>query len=91
MACKFRCSGQVTRIIKNNLKIDIINHKKLQTCICANRILVQEEIYDKFVEALAIAMKEQLNVGIGFDPKTTQGPLISENAIQKVNFMFIFN
>ena len=56
----------------------------MKTCICANRILVQEGIYDKFIEALAQAMKEQLTMGVGFETTTTQGPLISENAVQKV-------
>lgn len=56
-----------------------------QTCICANRILVQENIHDEFVTALAQAMKEQLHVGSGFDKQTTQGPLISQNSVNKVH------
>lgn len=55
-----------------------------QTCICANRILVQEGIHDKFIEALAKAMKEQLIVGHGLDAKSTQGPLINKRALEKV-------
>lgn len=55
-----------------------------QTCICANRILVQENIHDKFIEALAAAMKRDLRVGNGFDNNTTQGPLINEAAVKKV-------
>jgi acyl-CoA reductase-like NAD-dependent aldehyde dehydrogenase len=46
---------------------------------------VQEGIHDKFVEELAIAMKEQLKVGSGFDQDTTQGPLINQIAINKVH------
>lgn len=34
-------------------------------------------------------MKEQLSLGVGFDAKTTQGPLINENAIQKVLFLHL--
>ncbi len=49
--------------------------------------MVQEGIYDKFVEALAQAMKDQLVMGVGFESSTTQGPLISENAVQKVSFL----
>lgn len=56
-----------------------------QTCICANRILVQENIHDEFVTALTKAMKEQLIVGSGFDMNTTQGPLISQNSVDKVH------
>ena len=55
-----------------------------QTCICANRILVQENIHDKFVSALAKAMREQLRVGHGLEAKTTQGPLINQKALEKV-------
>lgn len=56
-----------------------------QTCICANRILVQEKIHDDFVSALSKAMQEQLHIGNGFDKKTTQGPLISQNSVDKVH------
>lgn len=56
-----------------------------QTCICANRILVQENIHDDFVAAMKTAMTEQLCVGNGFDKKTTQGPLISQNSVDKVH------
>jgi acyl-CoA reductase-like NAD-dependent aldehyde dehydrogenase len=58
-----------------------------QTCICANRILVQEGIHDKFVEALAEAMKEQLKVGSGFEKDTNQGPLINKTAISKMEHL----
>ncbi len=60
-----------------------------QTCICANRILVQEQVYDKFVEKLALAMKEQLHIGDGFNEKTTQGPLINQRAVEKVIFIVL--
>jgi succinate-semialdehyde dehydrogenase / glutarate-semialdehyde dehydrogenase len=54
-----------------------------QTCICANRIYVHENIYDEFAEKL----KEQVSkfkLGFGLDPKTTQGPLVNANAVTKV-------
>ncbi|KAK1372394.1 Succinate-semialdehyde dehydrogenase [Heracleum sosnowskyi] len=54
-----------------------------QTCVCANRILVQEGIYDKFVSALSVAVKN-LKVGDGFGEGVVQGPLINEAAVQKV-------
>lgn len=56
-----------------------------QTCICANRIIVQEGVYDKFIEELAKAMKDQLKIGSGFDKGVTQGPLINKAAVAKVN------
>ncbi|RJF91868.1 NAD-dependent succinate-semialdehyde dehydrogenase [Noviherbaspirillum saxi] len=54
-----------------------------QTCVCANRILVQDGIYDAFVDALA-ARVSKLQVGNGLDPQTVQGPLIDEAAVAKV-------
>ncbi|MCX6428569.1 MAG: NAD-dependent succinate-semialdehyde dehydrogenase [Actinobacteria bacterium] len=54
-----------------------------QTCVCANRILVQENIHDEFVAALQIAVSK-LKVGNGLDADTKQGPLINEGAIKKV-------
>lgn len=55
-----------------------------QTCVCANRIFVQTEIHDQFVEKLAKAMQEQLKVGNGSDEKNTIGPLVSESALLKM-------
>ncbi|XP_025107764.1 LOW QUALITY PROTEIN: succinate-semialdehyde dehydrogenase, mitochondrial-like [Pomacea canaliculata] len=56
-----------------------------QTCVCANRMLVQEGIYDRFVKRLAEVMKQELRVGDGTDPATTQGPLINKAAVDKVH------
>ena len=54
-----------------------------QTCVCTNRILVQEGIYDNFIEKLCEAVKS-LNVGNGLEDGVSQGPLINENAVKKV-------
>ncbi|PID46467.1 MAG: succinate-semialdehyde dehydrogenase I [Proteobacteria bacterium] len=54
-----------------------------QTCVCANRLLVQDSVYDAFAEKLAVAVSK-LQVGNGMDAGTTQGPLINEAAVQKV-------
>jgi succinate-semialdehyde dehydrogenase/glutarate-semialdehyde dehydrogenase len=54
-----------------------------QTCVCTNRFLVQEGIYDEFVTRLAEAVKT-LNVGNGMDEGVNQGPLISLKALDKV-------
>ena len=54
-----------------------------QTCVCANRILVQAGIFDRFVAALKEAAA-QLHVAPGRDPKSTLGPLINADAIDKV-------
>jgi succinate-semialdehyde dehydrogenase/glutarate-semialdehyde dehydrogenase len=54
-----------------------------QTCVCANRILVQAGIYSRFADALAKAA-EKLVVGAGSAPGVNLGPLINEEAITKV-------
>lgn len=54
-----------------------------QTCVCANRILVQAGIHDAFVERFAAAVSA-LRVGDGFEAGVEIGPLIDEAAIEKV-------
>jgi succinate-semialdehyde dehydrogenase/glutarate-semialdehyde dehydrogenase len=54
-----------------------------QTCVCANRILVQDGIHDEFVERFADAVRA-LDVGNGFDDGVEQGPLIDDAAVAKV-------
>jgi len=54
-----------------------------QTCVCANRMLVQDGIYDAFAERLTERVRE-LKVGDGFDDGIQQGPLIDDNAVTKV-------
>ncbi|ELK05804.1 succinate-semialdehyde dehydrogenase, mitochondrial [Pteropus alecto] len=55
-----------------------------QTCVCSNRFLVQRSIHDSFVKKFAEAIKTNLHVGNGFEERTTQGPLINEKAVEKV-------
>ena len=54
-----------------------------QTCVCANRILVQDGVYDAFAAKLKTAV-EALKVGNGMEPGVTQGPLINPEAVTKV-------
>ena len=55
-----------------------------QTCVCANRILVQESVFDAFTEKLVAAVKA-LKVGNGADAGVTIGPLINDAAFTKVS------
>ncbi len=55
-----------------------------QTCVCANRFLVQEGVYDAFAARLTQAVREQLQVGNGLEPGINQGPLIDVAALAKV-------
>lgn len=54
-----------------------------QTCVCANRILVQESIYDEFASKLSDAVAA-LKVGDGFDDGVKLGPLIDGAAVEKI-------
>ena len=54
-----------------------------QTCVCSNRIYVQEGVYDEFVTKFA-AKVATAKVGNGFDEGVNQGPLIEEAALEKV-------
>jgi succinate-semialdehyde dehydrogenase/glutarate-semialdehyde dehydrogenase len=54
-----------------------------QTCVCANRLLVQDRVYDAFAERL-VARVAQLTVADGFTEGAQQGPLIDDAAVAKV-------
>jgi succinate-semialdehyde dehydrogenase / glutarate-semialdehyde dehydrogenase len=54
-----------------------------QTCVCANRLLVQDGVYDAFSAKLKAAV-EAMKVGNGMEPGVSQGPLINAAAVQKV-------
>ena len=54
-----------------------------QTCVCANRLLIQESVYDAFAAKLARAVSA-LKVGNGLESDVTQGPLIDQTALEKV-------
>ncbi|WP_017968753.1 NADP-dependent succinate-semialdehyde dehydrogenase [Rhizobium leguminosarum] len=54
-----------------------------QTCVCANRIYVQDGVYDAFAEKLAVAVA-RLKIGNGFDEGVILGPLIDKAALAKV-------
>jgi succinate-semialdehyde dehydrogenase / glutarate-semialdehyde dehydrogenase len=54
-----------------------------QTCVCANRIYVQDKVYNAFAEKLAVAVGK-LKVGNGVEDGVTTGPLINEAAVKKV-------
>jgi succinate-semialdehyde dehydrogenase/glutarate-semialdehyde dehydrogenase len=54
-----------------------------QTCVCANRILVQDKVYDAFAAKLAERVAK-FKIGNGLEPGVTIGPLIDETAVKKV-------
>jgi succinate-semialdehyde dehydrogenase/glutarate-semialdehyde dehydrogenase len=54
-----------------------------QTCVCANRLMVQAGIYDAFVEKLASSVR-RLDVGNGLEEGVEQGPLVNAAAVAKV-------
>ncbi len=54
-----------------------------QTCVCANRIYVQAGVYEEFAKKLAAAV-DKLQVGDGLEEGVTTGPLINQDAVEKV-------
>ena len=54
-----------------------------QTCVCANRLYVQDAVYDAFAEKLKVAVAK-LKIGNGLEDGITTGPLIDEKAVAKV-------
>ena len=54
-----------------------------QTCVCANRILVQDGVYDAFAEKLSAAAN-RLRIGPAESGDSEQGPLINQRAVAKV-------
>lgn len=54
-----------------------------QTCVCANRLLVQDGVYEEFSKKLAAAV-EEMRVGDGLKGETEQGPMIDMAAVEKV-------
>ncbi|WP_079201266.1 NADP-dependent succinate-semialdehyde dehydrogenase [Pseudomonas sp. CC6-YY-74] len=54
-----------------------------QTCVCANRLYIQDGVYDAFAEKLKVAVAK-LQIGNGLDEGTTTGPLIDAKAVAKV-------
>ncbi len=55
-----------------------------QTCVCANRLYVQDGVYDAFVAKLAAKVKT-IKVGNGFEAGVTQGPMIDDQALAKID------
>ena len=54
-----------------------------QTCVCANRLLVHDTVYDVFAERLSVAVRK-LKPAPGLEAGATQGPLIDDRAVEKV-------
>ncbi|THD21990.1 Aldehyde dehydrogenase NAD(P)+ protein [Fasciola hepatica] len=87
IASKFRCSGQVIVLpISFGYCPCCFLPSKTQTCVSANRILVEDCIYDEFVER-TVAAVQQLKMGDGSEQNTRIGPLINEAAVNKVNML----
>lgn len=55
-----------------------------QTCVCANRLLVHESIYDEFAAALVAKLTQTTVLGHGMDKKSTHGPVIHDRSMSKV-------
>ena len=84
--------GNAPFIVFDNADVDIAVEALMaskyrnagQTCVCANRIIVQDRIHDEFIAKLIQRVK-QFKLGNGLDEGVTMGPLINQKAFEKVN------
>lgn len=91
MKCSMELGGNAPFIVFDDADLDAAVDGAMaskfrnngQTCVCANRIYVQAGIYDAFAEKLAAAV-EKLKVGDGLTESVTTGPLINQDAVEKV-------
>lgn len=89
--CSFELGGNAPFIVFEDVDVDkavagVIGSKfrsSGQTCVCANRIFVHEDIYDEFAAKLVDKLKSTV-LGYGLDEGTTHGPLIHERSLAKV-------
>src|SRR5437016_4354200 len=59
------------------------DHPQIRPCVCANRLLIQDKVYDAFAAKLTEKVKA-MKVGNGMEPGVVQGPLIDKAAVEKV-------
>ncbi|MEP1613239.1 MAG: NAD-dependent succinate-semialdehyde dehydrogenase [Roseobacter sp.] len=91
MKCSMELGGNAPFIVFDDADLDAAVEGAMlckfrnngQTCVCANRIYVQAGVYDAFAQKLKAAV-ENLHVGDGLTEGTTTGPLINEEAVEKV-------
>ncbi|WP_417205700.1 NAD-dependent succinate-semialdehyde dehydrogenase [Antarctobacter sp.] len=91
MKCSMELGGNAPFIVFDDADLDAAVQGAIQckfrnngqTCVCANRIYVQDGIYDAFAEKLAAAVSK-LKVGDGLDAGIDLGPLINQSAVDKV-------
>ncbi|MDQ2094094.1 NAD-dependent succinate-semialdehyde dehydrogenase [Rhodalgimonas zhirmunskyi] len=92
MKCSMELGGNAPFIVFDDADLDAAVEGAImckfrnngQTCVCANRIYVQAGVYDAFAEKLTDRLK-QMKVGDGLEAGTDFGPLINEDAVDKVN------
>jgi len=91
MKCSMELGGNAPFIVFDDADLDAAVEGAImckfrnngQTCVCANRIYVQDGVYDAFAEKLKAAVAG-LKVGDGLEEGTALGPLVSADAVRKV-------
>ncbi|WP_299408385.1 NAD-dependent succinate-semialdehyde dehydrogenase [uncultured Roseobacter sp.] len=91
MKCSMELGGNAPFIVFDDADLDAAVEGAMlckfrnngQTCVCANRIYVQTGVYDAFAAKLKVAV-ENLKVGDGLEEGVTTGPLINQDAVEKV-------
>lgn len=90
--CSFELGGNAPFIVFEDAPIDkavagVLASKfrsSGQTCVCANRVFVHENIYDEFSKALVKKIQQSTLLGHGLEDGSTHGPLIHDKSIKKV-------
>ncbi|WP_299502450.1 NAD-dependent succinate-semialdehyde dehydrogenase [uncultured Roseobacter sp.] len=91
MKCSMELGGNAPFIVFDDADLDAAVEGAMlckfrnngQTCVCANRIYVQAGVYDAFAAKLKVAV-ENLKIGDGLEEGVTTGPLINQDAVEKV-------
>ncbi len=91
MKCSMELGGNAPFIVFDDADLDAAVEGAImckfrnngQTCVCANRIYVQDGVYDAFAEKLTAAVSK-MKIGDGFEDGVAFGPLINDAAIAKV-------
>ncbi|KAH7317442.1 Aldehyde/histidinol dehydrogenase [Rhexocercosporidium sp. MPI-PUGE-AT-0058] len=89
--CSLELGGNAPFIVFDDANLDLAVEGAMickfrctgQTCVCANRLLVHKSVAQEFTAKLVQKVRE-LEVGSGFNSKTTQGPLVNKAAVEKV-------
>lgn len=85
MLCLLRVDCDIDRAVETSVLSSFSNSG--QICLCGSRILVEESIYDRFLESFLAKVQTNVKLGDPTDPKTTMGPVTSFQHLSKIESM----